>query len=457
MKKGDILELNIEDVRFGGEGIATLEGLKIYVKGAFPGEKVSARLTKKRKNHGEARLIDIIEKAEYEIDDPCPHFRVCGGCQSQHVPYDKQLEFKTEAVKKLFEKDEIPMGEFLGIVGSDEQYEYRNKMEFSFGDFEKGGELCLGMHVKGSSFKILTTDSCILVDSDYRDIMTFTLEYFREKAFPHYRVMAREGYLRNLIIRKAYNTKEIMINLVTTSQIDFNLEEFKSKLLELNLKGNIASILHTVNDSLSDAVIADKINILYGKDYITEEILGLKFKISPLSFFQTNSKGAEKLYGLVREFLGNAEDKTIFDLYCGTGTIGQITAANAKKVIGVEIIEEAANAANENAKLNGLNNCNFIAGDVTKVIQDLKETPDIIILDPPRTGVHPKALQYVVDFNAKEIIYVSCNPKTLVQDLKYLQEQGYNIEKSILVDMFPNTPHAEVVVLLQHKNINNLR
>lgn len=448
MKKGDILELNIEDTRFGGEGIATLEDMKIYVKGAFPGEKVSARLTKKRKTHGEAKFIEITEKAEYEIDAPCPHFGTCGGCQSQHVPYEKQLEFKMQSVKKLFNNDEVPMGEFQGIVGTDNQYEYRNKMEFSFGDFEKGGELCLGMHVKGSSFKIVTTDSCMLVDEDYRKIMKMVLEYFREKGFPHYKVMSREGYLRNLIIRKAYNTQEIMVNLVATSQIDFDLEELKSKLLELELKGKLVSILHTVNDSLSDAVIADKVNILHGKDYITEEILGLKFKISPLAFFQTNSKGTEKLYSIVREFLGDEENKTIFDLYCGTGTIGQITAAKAKKVIGVEIIEEAANAANENAKLNGLSNCNFIAGDVTKVIQDLKESPDIIILDPPRTGVHPKALQYVVDFKAKEIIYVSCNPKTLVQDLKFLEEKGYEIQKSLLVDMFPNTPHVETVVKL---------
>lgn len=230
--------------------------------------------------------------------------------------------------------------------------------------------------------------------------------------------------------------------------MEFDFKEIVDMLLKVECKGEIKGILHTINDTLSDVVQVDKLEILYGRDYIIEELLGLKFKIAPEAFFQTNSKGAEKLYSIVKDFLGDASSKVVFDLYCGTGTIGQIVAPKAKKVIGVELIEEAVKAANENAKLNGLNNCEFIAGDVAKVIKDVKQKPDIIILDPPRPGVHPVALEYVVKFEPKEIIYVSCNPKTLVDDLKYLIDNGYKLEKVKGMDMFPHTPHVETVVKL---------
>lgn len=313
---------------------------------------------------------------------------------------------------------------------------------------EKGGELTLGMHAKGKSFGIITVDCCQIVDKDYRIILSTVLNYFRNKNLPHYRVMSHEGYLRNLVIRKASNTGEILINFVTTSQIEFNFEEITEELRNLDYVGNLVGIIHTINDSLSDVVQADKIELLYGRDYIIEELLGLKFKITPFSFFQTNSKGAEKLYSIVRQFIGEAKSKTVFDLYCGTGTIGQIVAPEAKKVIGIELIEEAVKSANENAKLNGLDNCTFIAGDVAKIIGTINEKPDLIILDPPRPGVHPVALDYVIKFNAPDIIYVSCNPKTLVTDLKVLVENGYTIEKVKVKDMFPHTPHVECVTLM---------
>jgi 23S rRNA (uracil1939-C5)-methyltransferase len=260
--------------------------------------------------------------------------------------------------------------------------------------------------------------------------------------------MKAEGYLRHLVIRKAQNTGEILVNLVTTTQIDFNLSEYVKLLRSQSYKGTLVSIIHPENDSLSDAVIPEKVNLLYGKDYIRETVLGLQFNISPFSFFQTNTKGAESLYSIVKEFMGNSENKVVFDLYCGTGTIGQIVAPNAKKVVGIELIEEAVKAAKENAKLNGLDNCEFLAGDVAEIIKNVKDKPDIIILDPPRSGVHPKALDYVIKFNAPEIIYVSCNPKTLVTDLKVLTERGYKVIQTKVKDMFPNTPHAETLVKL---------
>ena len=304
------------------------------------------------------------------------------------------------------------------------------------------------MHMRGKSFGIVTVDNCKLVDEDYRKIIRLTVEYFREQGLPYYRIMKAEGYLRHLVIRKAKNTGELLVNLVTTTQIDFDLSDYVKLLRNQSYDGRLVSIIHTENDSKSDAVIPEKVNVLYGKDYIREELLGLEFNISPFSFFQTNTKGAEQLYSMVRDFMGDSENKVVFDLYCGTGTIGQIVAPKAKKVVGIELIEEAVEAAKENAKLNGLDNCEFLAGDVAEIIKTVKDKPDIIILDPPRSGVHPKALDYVIKFNAPEIIYVSCNPKTLVTDLQVLTKKGYKVVQTKVKDMFPNTPHAETVVKL---------
>lgn len=448
MKRGSQVTIKIEKTEFPSVGISEFEGKKLYIKGAFPGQTVKGTVKKKRDTYADVKLVEVLEKAPYEIEAPCPHFGVCGGCSSQNLTYEKQLELLSDEVCELFEDKDIPMGMYLGVKGSENTWEYRNKMEFTFGDLEKGGELSLGMHMKGKSFGVLTVDNCMIVDEDFRKVLTVTVEYFRKQNLPYYRVMKREGYLRHLVVRKASNTGELMVNLVTTTQIDFDLSGYTELLKSQTYKGKLVSVLHTENDSFSDAVVPEKVNILYGRDYIIEELLDLKFKISPFSFFQTNSRGAESLYSIVRDFMGNGDNKVVFDLYCGTGTIGQIAAPNAKKVIGLELIEEAVEAAKENAKLNGLDNCEFIAGDVAETIKQVKVKPDIIILDPPRSGVSPKALDYVIKFNAKEIIYVSCNPKTMVDNLETLLAAGYKVEKSKVKDMFPNTPHAEVCVKL---------
>ena len=448
MKRGSQVTIKIEKTEFPSVGISEFEGKKLYIKGAFPGQTVKGTVKKKRDTYADVKLVEVLEKAPYEIEAPCPHFGVCGGCSSQNLTYEKQLELLSDEVCELFEDKDIPMGMYLGVKGSENTWEYRNKMEFTFGDLEKGGELTLGMHMKGKSFGVLTVDNCMIVDEDFRKVLTVTVEYFRKQNLPYYRVMKREGYLRHLVVRKASNTGELMVNLVTTTQIDFDLSGYTELLKSQTYKGKLVSVLHTENDSFSDAVVPEKVNILYGRDYIIEELLDLKFKISPFSFFQTNSRGAESLYSIVRDFMGNGDNKVVFDLYCGTGTIGQIAAHNAKKVIGLELIEEAVEAAKENAKLNGLDNCEFIAGDVAETIKKVKVKPDIIILDPPRSGVSPKALDYVIKFNAKEIIYVSCNPKTMVDNLETLLAAGYKVEKSKVKDMFPNTPHAETVVKL---------
>ena len=278
-----------------------------------------------------------------------------------------------------------------------------------------------------------------------------------------YHKLSHTGYLRHLLVRRAVKTGEILISLITSSQETVDLEPLKEKLLNLcpavtggegiegkTLEGKIVGILHIENDSMADVVQSDKTTILYGRDYIMEELLGLQFKISTFSFFQTNSLGAEVLYSTAREFIGETKDKLIFDLYSGTGTIAQILAPVAKKVVGVEIVEEAVEAAKENAKLNGLDNCEFIAGDVLKMLDTIEDRPDLIVLDPPRDGINPKALSKIgASIRCKKMIYISCKPTSLARDLVSLQAYGYKVKKVCCVDMFPQTDHVETVCLLE--------
>ena len=440
-------EVLIEDVAFPGMGVGKHNDREIYVKNAVPGQKVKVSGGRKKKGRLECQAREIIEEVDYKIEPLCSHFNEgCGGCSHQFIDYSTQLNFKERAVLNLFKQKKIESYEYLGIEESEKQFQYRNKMEFTFGDLEKGGELTLGMHAKGKSFGILTVDKCQLVDNDFRLILDAVLQFARENNLPHYRVMSREGFLRNLVVRKGENTKELMVNLVTTTQMNIDFTQLVEKVKSLPLENELVSFLHTSNDSLSEAVIIDKLDVLYGRDYIYDKLFDLKFKITPMSFFQTNTKGAERLYSIVKDFMGDSNNKVVFDLYCGTGTIGQIVAPEAKKVIGIELVEEAVESAKINSKLNNLNNTEFIAGDVGEVIKTLKVKPDIIIVDPPRAGVSPKALDYLVKFNAKEIIYVSCNPVSLVDNLVQFKEHGYEVKKVKLMDMFPNTPHVETVV-----------
>ena len=471
MKKGQICEGYVERLDFPNKGVLSFEDEKVVVKNVLPGQKISFMITKKRKGKAEGRLLDVLENAPYEIPSVCPHFGVCGGCAYQTLPYDKQLELKKGQVRKLltpvFAKQALLDGEaeltdeyvnhiFEGIKGSPVQSAYRNKMEFSFGDEVKDGPLSLGMHKRGSFYDIVSVRECQLVDEDYRKILNTTLDYFTQKGNSYYHRMRHEGYLRHLLVRKAQKTGEILIALITTTQEEQDLQPYVDALLALPLQGKITGVLHTKNDSVADVVQSDETVLLYGQDYFYEELLGLKFKISQFSFFQTNSLGAEVLYETAREFLGDISDdgrndKTVFDLYSGTGTIAQLLAPVAGRVIGVEIVEEAVKAARENAKLNNLNNCEFIAGDVLKVIGDIKEKPDFIVLDPPRDGIHPKALQHIIDYQVDRIVYISCKPTSLARDLDIMIEQGYRMERVVAIDQFPGTGHVETVVLLSQQ------
>lgn len=470
MKKGQTYVGNVVKYEFPNKGIVEyIEAneteevkYKVVVKGALPGQQVKFLLTKKRHGRSEGRLLEVIKKSDIQGRAAlCPHFEVCGGCVYQEFDYDTQLSLKSEMVKNIVE--EVIEGEyqFEGILGSPFEWGYRNKMEFSFGDEYMGGPLALGLHKKGSFYDIVSLKECRIVNQDYNIILENTLKFFAEKNIPYYHKMKHTGYLRHLLVRRSIKNGGILVGLVTTSDFDADvcmgmtktdmLESYKNMLLNLGLDGEIIGILHIINDGLSDTVASDYTNILYGRDYINESILGLDFKISTFSFFQTNSLGAEVLYEKARSYVGETNDKVIFDLYSGTGTIAQMLAPVAKKVVGVEIIEEAVEAAKENAKLNNLNNCEFIAGDVLKVIDEIDEKPDLIVLDPPRDGINPKALNKIIDFGVDRMVYISCKPTSLARDLVVLQERGYKVEKVCAVDMFPQTVHVETVCLLSKK------
>lgn len=448
MKRKDIIELTIEGMEFGGRSYAISEDRKVELKGGITGQRISARVKKARKNKAEASILGVIEKSLLETALTCPHFGDCGGCMYLSLPYEEQARLKEEMVYRLFEEAGISGFEAFPIQSSPSAYAYRNKMEYTFGDNEKNGPTMLGMHKKGRSFDIVTVDECMIVSEDFNRILSATLEYFKSLGIPHYNKKSHEGYLRFFIIRRGENTGELMVNLVTSSQLDPDLSGYVDMLLALNLESNIVSILNTIDDNLADAVKCEELRVLHGRDHIFEEVLGLRFKISPFSFFQTNTKGAEKLYSIAREFAGESKGRTIFDLYSGTGTIGQILSKEATKVIGIELVGEAVDAANENTRLNGISNCTFIAGDVGEKVRELEEKPDIIVIDPPRMGATQKAIADIISFGARDIVYISCNPKTLIDNLLQLHEAGYKIEKVMPVDMFPHTPHVETVVLL---------
>lgn len=539
MKKGQIIEGIVQRVDFPNKGIVeTGEGVCV-VKNALPGQRVRCAVNKVRHGKAEGRLLEVLESSPLECGSSCPHFGICGSCVYLSLPYEEQLKIKESQVKKLLDSvlcklqraneiipDKNNEGKqsyrFEGIKPSPLCFGYRNKMEFSFGDEVKDGPLALGMHKRGSFYDIVSVTECQIVDDDYRKILRCVLGYFDKLQkqgvdIPFYHRLRHVGYLRHLLVRKAAKTREILIALVTTTQTSFDdynvnespadqfeddrvtekvylsedklLEELKRSLLGLALDGKIVGILHTKNDSLADVVQSDETNLLYGQDFFYEELLGLKFKISQFSFFQTNSFGAEVLYQTARDYILNyikpsmqndrpetggqavigqgdgqtasksamceaQPDKIVFDLYSGTGTIAQLMAPVAKKVIGVEIVEEAVEAARKNAELNGLHNCEFIAGDVLEVIDEIEERPDIIILDPPRDGIHPKALDKIIRYGVEYILYISCKPTSLVRDLEVFLARGYQVERAVAVDMFPWTSGVETVVLLSKGKID---
>ena len=453
MKKGQVLEGTIEKVEFPNKGVVTVaeEGKSVIVKNGIPGQKVKFCVNKFKRGNAEGRLLEVLEKSPLETRKPvCSIFPACGGCMYQTMSYEAQMDMKAEQVKNIL--NEAVNGEYLfeGVKASPKEFAYRNKMEFSFGDEYKDGPLTLGLHKKGSTYDVLTASDCKLVHDDMTKILNCVLEYFKERNVSYYKKMQHTGYLRHLLLRRGDRTGEILVNLATTTQEEHDMSPLKEALLNLELEGKIVGFLHILNDSLSDVVQSDETRIIYGQDYFYEKLLNLEFKITPFSFFQPNSRGAEVLYSTVRDYIGNINDMTVFDLFSGTGTIAQVLAPVAKQVIGVEIIEEAVEAAKENAAHNGLSNCKFIAGDVFKVLDEIEEKPDVIVLDPPRDGIHPKALPKIIDaYRCKRMVYISCKPTSLARDLEYIQKAGYRVKKICCVDQFCHTVHVETICLLE--------
>ena len=462
MKKNEFYEGMVTSLKFPNKGIVYVEDEDAYVqvKNTLPGQRVRFQLKKVKKKRPEGNLTEVLVPSEIEkAVPPCPHFSECGGCAYQTLPYEEQKKLKLNQVKALLDAvyPDFPLDE---CVESPRIWEYRNKMEFSFGDEVKDGPLTLGLHKRGSFYDIVSVPDCQIIDEDLRKVLKTTQDFFRNaklggKSIDFYHKMRHEGVLRHLLVRKGLKTGEMLICLVTSSQggIDSTegkqlLEKYKDTLLALETTGTFAGILHMTNDSLSDVVKADAVDILYGKDYFYDELLGLRFRITPFSFFQTNSAGAEKLYSLAREYIGDLTGKKVYDLYSGTGTIAQVLAPVAKEVTGVEIVEEAVYAAAENAKENQLDNCTFLAGDVLTVLDELTEAPDAIVLDPPREGIHPKAIRKILDYGLSSFVYISCKPTSLARDLEVFLEYGYQPVRAKCVDMFPWTRGIETVVLL---------
>ena len=465
MKKGEIYEGIIEKVDFPNKGYVMADGQKVIVKNGIPGQKIRFMINKKRSGRAEGRLMEVLEKSPLEVRKPvCSIFPACGGCMYQTMAYEEQLKMKERQVRDLLEEALITGGQYTqedgvrkadytwdGIHASSMEFRYRNKMEFSFGDEYKDGPLTLGLHKKGSTYDILTAEDCKLVHEDMTKILSCVWNYFRTREVPYYKKMQHTGYLRHLLLRRGVTTGEILVHIVTTTQEEHDLSPLVQELLALKLEGKIVGIMHIFNDSLSDVVQSDRTEVLYGQDYFYETLLGLHFKISTFSFFQPNSLAAEILYSVVREYIGDTEGKEVFDLYSGTGTIAQLAASVAKEVIGVEIVEEAVEAARENAALNGLSNCRFIAGDVMKVLDEVEEKPDTIILDPPRDGIHPKALPKILAYGVDHIVYISCKVTSLARDLPAFLQAGYRMERASSVDQFCQGVHVETVTLFSRK------
>ncbi|MBQ4505786.1 MAG: 23S rRNA (uracil(1939)-C(5))-methyltransferase RlmD [Firmicutes bacterium] len=379
----------------------------------------------------------------------CPCSGVCGGCSYQGVPYEDQLKNKAGEAMRAFSDCGLDPALISSINAAPERYHYRNRMDYTFGNEYKDGPTILGLHRKKSFMSVTDCSRCNIVHPDFNKILLSTLSFCLSKGYSHYNKKTHSGLLRNLILRRGVRTGELLVNIVTCSDPGFDEEGFAKHILSIPLEGRVCGILRTINDNIADAVIPEELRLLYGRDSYEEIVLGLRFTVSAFSFFQTNVAAAERLYSDALSMIPGIEGKTVYDLYCGTGTISQAMALKAGKVIGVEIVEDAVRAAEENAALNKLDNCSFIAGDVLNVLDGIREKPNIIVMDPPRSGVHPKALSKILSYGVPEILYISCNPKTMAENLRAARLSGYSTDEVSLYDNFPFTKHTEALCLLK--------
>jgi 23S rRNA (uracil1939-C5)-methyltransferase len=448
VQRDEELELKVDSLAFGGNGVARLDGFVVFVRAGLPGDTVRARVTKVQRRHAEAVMTEVLEAGPQRVEAPCAHYPACGGCRFQDLAYESQLAAKHawvgDSLTRIAGIAEPPLEP---IVPAAERFHYRNKMEYSFYPGEDGPEL--GLHRAGRWDEVLDIERCWLTTDLGNAIRNTMREWAREERLPAYSQAEAKGYLRHLIIREGRNTGQVLVQLVTHERERFDRE----RLIEvLTAFPEVRSIQWTVNDSPSEVTNLPTA-LLWGEEAIEEEIGGLRFRVRPNAFLQTNTGMAERLYAMVGEEAALTGRETVYDLYCGIGTIGLALARQSLTVWGIEISEESVACAIENAELNGIGNAAFFAGNVGQVLRDLRERagdPDLVVVDPPRAGLAGKALKRLGELAAPRIVYVSCNPTTLAGDAKRLiEEYGYRLVRTRPVDMFPHTPHVESVSLLE--------
>jgi 23S rRNA (uracil1939-C5)-methyltransferase len=442
------LELSIESLAFGGNGVARLDGFVVFVRRGLPGDTVKARVTKVQRRHAEAVATEILIPGPVRVEAPCAHYPACGGCRFQDLAYDTQVATKhqwvADSLQRIAGLADAPLEE---IVPAASQFHYRNKMEYSFTQLEDGPTL--GLHKAGRWDEVLQIDKCWITSDVDNAIRNTMRAWAREEKLTAYDQETHEGYLRHLMIRVGRNTGQALVQLVTNRGERFDRE----RLIEvLTRVPEVKSIHWSVNQGVSETTELPT-ELIWGEDAIEEEIGGLRFRVRPNAFLQTNTEMAEKLYAIAREFAGLTGNETVYDLYCGIGTIGLSMARDAMTVWGIEISEESVACAIENQELNGIGNTAFFAGNVGEVLTDLRQRagdPDVVVVDPPRAGLAGKALKRLGEIAAPRIVYVSCNPTTLAGDVKRLADDyGYHLVRARPVDMFPHTPHVECVALLE--------
>ena len=382
----------------------------------------------------------------------CEHFGRCGGCTYLNIPYEEELAIKKQSLKDTLVGYEHLIGKLLPSPNVEG---YRNKMELAFGDEGKDGRLALGIRKRRSFYEVATPENCALIPDDFKRITMYVLEYFRATDETFFHRKRHTGALRHLVLRRGEFTGQVLVNLSHSSELNTPLSPLVEGLRSLKLDGQLVGVLHSVNDGVADVIKDENTNLLWGQYYYTDKICGLTFNVSAYSFFQTNSAGAEVLYGVVRDFANSGDKALAYDLYCGTGTIAQIISSKFENVMGIELVEDAIKVAKDNAALNGITNCTFHAGDVLAELDKnhiIRKAPGTIIVDPPRNGLHPKALAKIIEISPSRLIYVACKPASLARDLVALTEAGYSVDAIQGVDMFPRTPHVEAIALLRRVN-----
>ena len=448
VQRDDLLELDIDSLAFGGNGVGRLDGFVVFVRGGLPGDRVRARVTKVQRRHAEAITVDLLSPGAQRVEAPCAHYPACGGCRFQDFAYDAQVAAKeqwvADSLQRLAGLKDAPLEPIVPAVS---QFHYRNKMEYSFAPGDDG--LVLGLHRAGRWDEVLDIDTCWLTTDVGNAIRNRMREWAVEEKLAPYDQETQEGYLRHLVIRESTRTGQALVQLVTARGERFDRERLIEVLHEFP---QVKSIHWSENHGVAEVTNLPT-ELLWGEDAIEEELSGLRFRVRPNAFLQTNTEMADVLYGIAREFAALTGGETVYDLYCGIGTIGLSLASSALTVWGIEISEESVACAIENLELNSIGNAAFFAGNVGDALRELHEragAPEVVVVDPPRAGLAGKALRRLGEIGAKRIVYVSCNPTTLAGDAKRLADDyGYTLLRARPVDMFPHTPHVECVALLE--------